>query len=105
MKLFETKEERELRYFKECLALENLENWEEYSSEGVIEWEVCGGRFFIEATCDVPMIHGFGSYNENGVIEYEQPKLIEVLSVTDYEGESLEVTSELQDLIIKTFGE
>jgi hypothetical protein len=104
MKLFETKEEREVRYFKECLALENLDNWEEYANDESIEWEVCGGRFIINATCCVPTIHAFGSYNDSGVIEYPQPELIEVNSIIDYEGEELEISQELEDLIIKTFG-
>ena len=58
----------------------------------------------INATCCVPTIHAFGSYNDSGVIEYPQPELIEVNSVIDYEGEELEISQELEDLIIKTFG-
>ena len=39
-----------------------------------------------------------------GLLNIPQPELIEVNSVIDYEGEELEISQELEDLIIKTFG-
>lgn len=101
--LKENKNERELRYFKECLELENIEYWEQYANGDELEWEICNGRFHLNATYVVPINHLLSSTDENGIKETEHPYLIDVLEVTDYEGEILDLDQDTIDLILKKF--